>query len=82
MKIKIRLVGRYQEIINKQELELTISPPATIWNIVDLLFQKYPTLEKNKKFIIVSRNNTFSSMKTPVADGDVITISPPIVGGG
>ena len=82
MKIKIKLIGRYQSIAGKKELELEIKEGNSIWNIIDVFVKQYPKIEKDKKFIMVSKNNTYTNFNERIADGDEITISPPVVSGG
>ena len=82
MKVKIKLLGRYKDITGKKELPLTINYGDTIWHVLDAFIQLYPELEKDKKFIIVSKNNIYSTRETKISDGDEITLTPPVVSGG
>jgi len=82
MKIKVKLVGRYREITGKKELELEIKNGNTIWHVVDIFVKQYPVIEKDKKFLMVSKNNVYTTKDVKISDGDEITISPPIVAGG
>jgi len=82
MNITITLIGRFKELIGTKELTISVDAPATIWDVVDALTVQYPLLDAERTFMIVSRNNVFSTFKTKVTDGDRITLSPPIVGGG
>lgn len=81
MKIKVKLFGRYQDIAGKREFELDIKG-NTIWDVIDYLIKQYPKIEKDKKFIMVSKNNTYTNFEEKIAEGDEITISPPVVAGG
>lgn len=81
MKIKVKLFGRYQDIAGKREFELDIKG-NTIWDVIDYLMKQYPKIEKDKKFIMVSKNNTYTNFEEKIAEGDEITISPPVVAGG
>ena len=82
MKIKVKLNGRYKEITGKKELELEIKEGDTIWHVVDIFVKQYPEIEKDKKFIMVSKNNVYTTQDAKISDGDEITISPPVVSGG
>ncbi len=81
MKIKIRLFGRYRGITRKKELELVINGD-TIWHVVNVLAKQHPAIEKDKKIIMVSKNNTYTTFDEKIEEGDIITISPPVVSGG
>ena len=82
MKVKVKLFGRYRDKTGKNEIELEIKDGETIWYVVEALIKQYPEIEKDKKFIMVSRNNIYSSLETRIKNGDEISILPPIVGGG
>ncbi len=82
MLIKVKLIGRYKDITGKQELKLEILNGDTIWHVVDVLIKQYPKIEKDKKFIMVSKNNIYTTIDAKIMDGDEITLSPPVVSGG
>ena len=82
MIVKVRLFGRYRETTENDMIAVNVKDGDTIWDVVEELTKKYPNLEKEKRFIMVSLNKTYVTMKTKVKDGDIITLSPPIVGGG
>jgi MoaD family protein len=82
MLIKVKLIGRYKDITGKQELELEILNGDTIWHVVDVFIKQYPKIEKDKKFIMISKNNIYTTIDAKIMDGDEITLSPPVVSGG
>jgi len=82
MLVKVKLIGRYKNITGKQELELEILNGDTIWHVVDVFIKQYPKIEKDKKFIMVSKNNVYTTIDAKIMDGDEITLSPPVVSGG
>ncbi len=82
MNITVKLIGRYKELTGKTKLILTIEKGDTIWDVVNEFIKKYPTIEKDKKFIMVSKNNIFTTIDAKIMDGDEITLSPPVVSGG
>ena len=82
MKIKVKLIGRYKDITGKTELELKIEKGDTIWHVVHVFVKQYPKIEKDKKFIMVSKNNIYTTLDAKIKDGDKITLSPPVVSGG
>jgi molybdopterin converting factor small subunit len=82
MNITIRVFGRYKTVAGTEFVQLTIPEGNTLRNVVDAFVKKYPTVEKDKKFMMVSKNKTYTSFDTPISEGDEITISPPVVSGG
>jgi len=82
MDITVKLIGRYKEITGQTSLKLKIEKGDTIWDVVDEFIKQYPAIEKDKKFIMVSKNNTYTTIDAKIADGDEIVLSPPVVSGG
>ena len=81
MNIKVRLIGRYKDIAGKDEIDLNING-NTVWDVIDEFVKKHPFLKKDKSFIMVSKNNVYTTFEDRVEDGDIIIISPPVVSGG
>ena len=82
MNITVKLIGRYKEITGKTKLTLTVEKGDTIWDVVDEFIKQYSVIEKDKKFIMVSKNNIYTTIDAKIVDGDEITLSPPVVSGG
>ncbi len=82
MNITVKLIGRYKDIAGTSELKLSIKQGDSIWDIIDVFVQKYPAISKDKRFIMVSKNNTYTNHEAKIFEGDEITLSPPVVSGG
>ena len=82
MKIKVKLIGRYNTVAGKKSLQLDIKDGDTLRDVVDAFVKRYPETVKDKKFMIVSKNKTFATFETPVVEGDEVILSPPVVSGG
>jgi MoaE-MoaD fusion protein len=82
MKIKLRVFGRYKDIVGKEHLELTITQGNTLQEIINEFVKQYPQTEKDKKRMMITINNLFASYETTFQQGDEITVAPPVVSGG
>jgi MoaD family protein len=82
MNVKVKIIGRYQNITGKKELNLEIKNGDTVWHVIDTLVKKYSEMEKDKKFLMVSKNDVFTNHDSKINEGDEITIFPPVVSGG
>ena len=92
MKIIIRAFADYREIIGK-EMELVLPEEKTIGELLAELCDQYQNLRKEmftstgelKEFInifINGRNIAFlKDMATPLTEGDIIALFPPVAGG-
>ncbi len=82
MLIKVKLIGRYKTIAGQDFLHYEVKAGTTIRQVVDAFVKQFPVVEKDRKFMMVSKNNTLTPVDTPVGEGDEITICPPVVSGG
>lgn len=82
MKVTVRIFGRYKDITKKDTLQLNIGNSNTLGDVVDCFVKQYPTIEKDKNRIMVTKNKMYASFDTLITEGDEITLSPPIVSGG
>ena len=82
MKVRVRLIGRYKTITGQEHLELEVKDAPTLKDVLDAFVNRYPTVEKDRRFMMVSKNNTFAPPDTSVRQGDEVTICPPVVSGG
>ena len=82
MPIKIKLIGRYQTIAGKDFLQFDAKVGTSIRMVIDAFLKQYPGLEKDRRFMMVSKNGTLTALDTPIGEGDEITICPPVVSGG
>lgn len=92
MKITVRAFADYREIIGK-EMEMIEPEGKTIGELLAGLGDRYPKLLSEmftpagelKEFInifINGRNIAFlKDMATPLSDGDIIALFPPVAGG-
>jgi len=74
--------GRYKDVTEKDKVQLEITEGDTLWHVVDAFIKQYPAVEKDKKFMMVSKNNMYVSYDTRITEKDEITLSPPVVSGG
>jgi molybdopterin converting factor small subunit len=82
MKIMVRVFGRYKDITKKDVIQLNIGQGNTLGDVIDCFVKQYPATGKDKSRIMVSKNKMYASFDTLIAEGDEITLSPPVVSGG
>ncbi len=80
--VTIRVFGRYKDITNKEMIQLNIGKGNTLGDVIYCFVKQYPAAEKDKCNIMVSKNKMYASYDTIIAEGDEITLSPPVVSGG
>jgi molybdopterin converting factor small subunit len=82
MKVTVKVIGRYKDIVGKPEFDLIITTGGTMWHVIDIIIRQYPLIEKDKKTMMVTKNGIFVNLDTKISEGDHITIAPPVVSGG
>jgi len=82
MKIMVKVFGRYKDITGKETIQLDITDGNTLKDVIYAFIKKYPTAQKDKDRIMVTKNKMFASFNTTIAQEDEITLSPPVVSGG
>lgn len=82
MEVTVTLYGRYKKLANSSEIVLHIPDDGSIWHIIEVFIQKYPSVARDKSRIMVTKNQRFASPDTSVSANDVISIAPPLVAGG
>lgn len=82
MRIRVRLIGRYKTIAGQEFVEFDVKDAPTLRDVVDAFVKQYPSVERDRKFMMVSKNSTFTSPDTPLREGDEVAICPPVVSGG
>ena len=82
MKISVKVFGRYKDITNKDSIELNIGTGNTLGDVIDCFVKQYPTTEKDRSRMMVSKNKMYASFDTMITEDDEITLSPPVVSGG
>ncbi len=82
MKIMVKVFGRYKEITGKEIVRIDITDGNTLQDVINAFIKQYPTVQKDKNWMMVTKNKLLSSFDTTIAEEDEITLSPPVVSGG
>lgn len=82
MAVTIKFIGRYKAFTGNKDLTLDIKPGSTIEQVINHIVTRFPELEKDKNFFIIAKNNIYTTREATVEEGDIITITPPVVSGG
>ncbi len=82
MKIMVKVFGRYKEITGKEIVQIDITDGNTLQDVINAFIKQYPTVQKDKNWMMVTKNKLLSSFDTTITQEDEITLSPPVVSGG
>ena len=80
MKIKILAFGIVKDIINGSFLELKIPEGATVGQLQQLLFERYPAFG-GLNTLAIAVNNEYAGSDVIIKESDEIVLIPPVSGG-
>ncbi|MDJ0731152.1 MAG: MoaD/ThiS family protein [Crocosphaera sp.] len=79
--VTIKLFAIYQEVYGIPELIRQFPPETTVNDVLTLIIQGYPQLEKWQSMTRFSVNYQFVEADTKLQDGDELVFIPPVSGG-
>ncbi|TMM30521.1 MoaD/ThiS family protein [Polaribacter aestuariivivens] len=80
MKIQTLFFGITSDLVETNDLEITISENSSINDFKVFLKKKYPKLENINSYAIAV-NETYAEGNLILKEGDVVAIIPPVSGG-
>jgi molybdopterin synthase catalytic subunit len=81
MNVKIKLFARMRELAGTSSLERTVSPDATVKDLLQALQDEFPNLAEVAPRTVVAVNQEFVEPETRLAEGDEVAFFPPVSGG-
>ncbi len=81
MHVRVELYGRAASQSGERELELELSPGATLSDAAIAVTERLPVLAWMRQICRPARNLEYSTWDTPLADGDEVSFIPPVSGG-
>ncbi|MEM1514084.1 MAG: MoaD family protein [Candidatus Thermoplasmatota archaeon] len=81
MKVKVKFYSLHREITGKNEIYLEVEKGKKLKDVLKLIFENYPELEKLKDFTFASLNHKYANGEEIINEEDEIAIFPPVGGG-
>lgn len=93
IKTTIRLFASFKQITNKREIEIKLEEGATIFQLLEVLFNQYDSLREKifdennelREWIHILKNGRsikfLEGIETTLTNGDVVAVFPPVAGG-
>jgi MoaD family protein len=81
MKVKVRFLAYYRELVGSSEKLLELPEDATVGSLVDQLYRSYPRLSVHRDEVIVSVNKKQAPDRQKLHEGDEAVLLPPAIGG-
>lgn len=80
MKITLLFFASLRDMLNAPQVELEM-PEGTIQDAVDLLATRYPQARRLLERVHAAVNEEYRERNTPLRDGDILALIPPVSGG-
>jgi MoaD family protein len=81
MRIKVRFLAYYRELVGSSEKLLELPDGATVGSMVDELYRQFPRLSVHRDDVIISVNKKQAAAGQKLHEGDEAVLLPPAVGG-
>ena len=81
MRVRVLFFGQLKDIVGRSEESLDLAEPSDLGSLFSRYSAQFPGLEGLRKSIVLARNQQFSALSTPLADGDEVAFLPPVSGG-
>jgi MoaD family protein len=81
MKVRAEFYSRLREIVGASGLEVALEESATVNDLMQELYARYPKLREFKKSTLFGIGLEFVERNYQLREGDVVAIMPPVQGG-
>ena len=81
MIIEIHFYSISKELAGASARRITVPTDSTLTNALDVLFGELPALAPIRESCLYAIGTSYAPLTAPLAEGDVISIIPPMQGG-
>ncbi len=81
MNISVLFFGQLVDITGAGPESMRIPPASTVAELLTLLFQRWPALEKWEASLLVAVNHEYARRGDSIPEGAEVAIMPPVQGG-
>ncbi len=81
MKVTVRFFATYRDVAGKPQIEIEMDDGASLGDLLERLYDTYPTLKKWSESIICSVNRKYADDDRVLEPGDEVALLPPVSGG-
>jgi MoaD family protein len=81
MKVRVQFYAQLRDLVGMRELDLELSERATVRDLLDEIYARFPALRPHDKSILVGAGVEFVDRNHALKPGDEIAIMPPVQGG-
>jgi len=79
--VRVRFFARYAELVGRSEATVSLSPPATVGDVVRRVREDLPGARALPERPLAAVNMKHVKLDAQVQSGDEVALLPPIAGG-
>jgi len=81
VKVRVQFFAQMRDIVGSHTADVDLAGEATVSNLLENLYQKFPSLRAHDKNILVGAGVEFVDRHYKLNAGEEISIMPPVQGG-
>jgi molybdopterin synthase sulfur carrier subunit len=79
--MKVRFFAQLRDLIGSDTLDVDLSKGATVSDLLEQIYKRFPALGSHDKSILVAAGLQFVDRNYVLKSGDEISVMPPVQGG-
>jgi molybdopterin converting factor small subunit len=81
MNVSVQFFSYFKELAGCERCTATVSPGATIADLMDIIYNQFPKVEKMRKSTLVAVGVEYQDRSYVLKAGDEVSLFPPVQGG-
>jgi MoaD family protein len=81
MRIRVHFYSYFKEMTGCSQAEQVLGPEATVGDLVDTLYARFPKLSSMSKSTLVAVGVEYQPRNYRLKEGDEVSLFPPVQGG-
>jgi molybdopterin converting factor subunit 1 len=81
MKVRVLFFGAARDVVDANQLELSLDTPATVASAFRKLVESFPALERFGRSLLFAVNQEYATQETLLNENDELAVFPPVSGG-
>jgi MoaD family protein len=81
MRVRAQFYAQLRDVVGEAKLDIELSDGAIVSDLLEQLYQRFPSLRVHDKAILVGAGVEFVDRNYKLKSGEEIAIMPPVQGG-
>jgi molybdopterin converting factor subunit 1 len=81
IQVTVKFFAAPREALGTDEIVLDVPAGSTVEDLIDMLRDEYPVLDRYTRFLSVAVNRAYAGRQTRLQGGDEVACLPPVGGG-